>query len=376
MSWTTSEIDSLILLPDNGCWVNVISAVKIDEERIVTACQQNDYRNRTVILKINELEGNVNKYASLQASPSYNMFSNVEVIHNKIYVTNIRYTSIELEHFCLCIFAITICNRRNEWSCIHKRNFRNGGPALQDNKIVVADNYLYIFENNNNNNFGRYNIIQNVWETLPPIPIPTQEPIRSYTVFRDAVRCGNYIFLLGIMSRVDYQILIEVFDIIIQQWKIMNKPPPMPLRRRNHATVAVNDRYIVVIGGYNEEDIIASDSQILDTFTNIWYISECNMSTERHSCGVTVSNGHDPQLTVIGGWNRNKEDLCSVETISLYRLQPKLLPHWQKELHQYYCTQVKKRVMLMLQAVRRGDFPIPKDILMDHIFPYACSPLD
>jgi len=143
-----------------------------------------------------------------------------------------------------------------------------------------------------------------------------------------------------------------------------------------YATVAVNERYIVVIGGINVQNITLSDSQILDTFTNIWYTSECNMSTERYNFGATVLNGIDPQLTVLGGKNEANEDLCSFETIILYQLQPKLLPYWQKELHRYHSTQTKNVVSSILQAVRRGDLPIPKEIFMGHIFPYACSPLE
>jgi len=383
MSWTAGESISSTLLR-NDTSLNGISAVAMAKERVVVACEifESSTSGITTTLKINKINCNTNNYSSLEGTPLSNvckLFSNIVYLQDKIYV--VGYFTGEGGIFCLRIFVTSICDRRNEWSCIHKRNSRFGGPVLPPpgKNMVGIDDYLYLFDLQINN-MGRYNIIRDKWEVLPPIPIPTQIPILITRFFNTAVRCGNSIYLIGEKRHRFSSILstsIDVFDIITQKWKTVDKPTPVPRPRKLYAAVSVNERYIVVIGCKNPQSktLPVSDSQILDSFSNIWYTSECNMFAKRFGCTVIAHDGQDPQLTVIGGQNEKFEQLCSVEKISIYRLQPKLLPIWQPELHQYYCVQTKKLVIFMLQAVRRGKFHIPKDVLIDHIFPYACSPL-
>ena len=114
--------------------------------------------------------------------------------------------------------------------------------------------------------------------------------------------------------------------------------------------------------------------EIFDALTNLWHICEVNTSTERLFCGATVTNKHDPHLILFGGKSRKGENLRSTDSVSFYRLQPDLLPSWRPDLHQYYSDQSKITVMIMLQVTQRGHLPIPNEILIDHIFPYVCSP--
>ena len=381
MSWITSRP---MLVPNDGYEVDSISAVVIDKNQIVVGYQHQLNDNCDMDLNMSELHSNTNKYAplSLKGRPIKYM-TNVVPHNDKLYVAVSCWgeETVNLEpdgdSFYLQIFVTTTINRRNEWSCIRKSKLMLG-DELDNYSMVAADDYLYIFGEHDNMN-RRYNIIKNEWETLQPMPI------QKRWIYSDAVRCGKYIFLF--FSHIEnWQSMIwttvEVFDITNQQWVTVDKPSSIPCRIF-HATVAVNERYIVVIGGINLQSVTLLDSQILDTFTNIWYTSECNMSTKRSNFGATVLNGIDPRLTVIGdhltmigGENEVAKDLCSVETISLYQLQPKLLPYWQKELHKYFCTKTKNRVTSILQVLRRGDLPIPKEIFMEHIFAYACSPID
>ena len=369
-------------MPDDGCDVHRFSAVVIDKESIVVAYHQLDCENNNydANLKMYELDGNINKYAPLVRGSKgedvlyiHRSMSNLVSHNNKIYTDfycsgseNVD-LNLEYDSICLGIFVTTTSSLSNEWSCVCKCNVNLGEYQVENYNMVAADDYLYFFGAHLRIN-RRYNIIQDEWKTLRPVPIPTKG------FFCDAVRCGKYIFLFVAGNKKIESCLsttVKVFDTTNQQWATVDDQPSIPWRQL-YATVAVNERYIVVIGGINVQRITLSDSQILDTFTNIWYTSECNMSTERYNFGATVLNGIYPQLTVLGGENEANEDLCSFETISLYQLQPKLLPYWQKELS----TQTKNVVSSILQAVRRGDLPIPKEIFMGHIFPYACSPLE
>jgi len=348
-------------LPQDFLAGDGISAITVDRRIILAG------RNQSGSLNVYVLSNDkFKKYASFPDIPhaSRIRFSNVACLHKKLYVS-VSFTGGD-GFFYSCIFVTITNDGSNEWKSLNKRGIALGRHNIntQDfvDKIVVVDNYLYTF----GSSAMRYNILEDKWHALPPMPV--------HRFLHNVVMCSNGVYLVGGKENETSKHIssFDFFDFRTQKWKIVGALPPIPQLRICSAAVVVNGRYIVVIGGMNEKLDEMANCQIFDTFTNFWHISEKNMVIARVCCGAIAVNGYDPQLTVFGGHQNHR----NVEKISFYSLQPDLLPSWRPELHNYYCAQTKSTVMIMLQATQRGDLPIPKEILICHIFSFAYCPRD
>ena len=350
----------ILLLPHELVSGYNISSVTIGT-RIVLARRVSSANLKVFVLSNSTFK----EYSSFPEIPfaSRTFFSNIVSLRNEAYVS-VWFTGYDGFKY-LWIFVTIVDDQRNQWKCISKRRTIFCATPESISRMVAANDCIYVFSSD----LGRYNTIQDKWDEIPPLPT-----LRSYY---QSVVCDNLVYIIGGVGNTSprgWLTSIDVFDIATHKWITTDKPPPMPQKRISHTAVTVNERYIAVIGGLNEEHDIAVKSQIFDTLTNLWHICEVNTSTERLFCGATVTNKHDPQLILFGGKSRKGENLRSTDSVSFYRLQPDLLPSWRPDLHQYYSDQSKITVMIMLQVTQRGHLPIPNEILIDHIFPYVCSP--
>ena len=137
-----------------------------------------------------------------------------------------------------------------------------GTPRELCAAALIGD-YIYVFGGSDNidplSSADRYFIIDNIWEPLP-----------SMLDSRDGhcgVALGSDIYILG----GDNARYLEVLNTLLQGWKRENLAT-MPISRSYTATVALKDRYLVVLSG-EEESLrgdVAAHCFIYDCCLNCW----------------------------------------------------------------------------------------------------------
>ena len=106
----------------------------------------------------------------------------------------------------------------------------------------------------------------------------------------------NVIYILG-----DFRTcVLEVFDTALLEWKIGASLCDMPGARVFAAAVVLKNRYLVVIGGIDEEDKATAGCLIYNCSTNCWSSTPAsmNMITAPHRHTAAVLDG---KIGVAGG---------------------------------------------------------------------------
>ena len=87
----------------------------------------------------------------------------------------------------------------------------------------------------------------------------------------------------------------------------------MPGERSAAAAIVLKDRYLVMIGGYDDEDEVTAGCLIYECSINQWSstLASMNMITARDSYTAAVLDG---KVVVAGGWN-GSQCLSSMECI-------------------------------------------------------------
>ena len=180
------------------------------------------------------------------------------------------------------------------------------GTARYACVCVLLDNYVYIFGGLNSNgavvSVERYSIVGNSWEDLPDMGAARWD---HYAVA--AMR--NIIYILG---RYGTRVL-EVFDTALLEWRREASLCDMPEVRDHAAAVVLKNRYLVVIGGYDDEEEATAGSLIYDCSINRWSSTPAsmNMITARVDHTASVLDG---KIVVTGGGS-GRQSLSSVECI-------------------------------------------------------------
>merc|ERR1712071_432809 len=172
---------------------------------------------------------------------------------------------------------------------------------------VLLDAYLYVFGGYNSNvamaSVERYSIVGNTWEDLPDMA---------------AVRwghcavagLGNQIYILGgYLTRV-----LEVFDTALLEWRTEAQLCDMPGSRKFAAAVVLKNRYLVMIGGLDDEGGKTAGCLIHDCSINQWCSTPASMDM------ITARNNHtaavlDGKVGVASGCSSSGQVLSSMECI-------------------------------------------------------------
>merc|ERR1712127_97361 len=112
-----------------------------------------------------------------------------------------------------------------------------------------------------------------------------------------AERCGhcavaalrNTIYILGD----DYTRILEVFDTALLEWRTDASLCDMPELRNGAAAVVLKNRYLVVIGGLDEEGEVTAGCLIYDCSINHWSstLASMDMITARHDHTAAALDG-------------------------------------------------------------------------------------
>ena len=173
---------------------------------------------------------------------------------------------------------------------------------------VLFGAYLYIFGGYNDDgalaSVERYSIVGNDWKDLPNMAAN-----RYGHCAVAALR--NRIYILGD----DYTRVLEVFDTALLEWKTEASLCDMPGSRSGGAVVVLKNRYLVLIGGENDEEgKITAGCLIYDCSINQWSSppASMNMITARDSHTAALLDG---MIVVAGGGDNNGYNLSSMECI-------------------------------------------------------------
>ena len=172
---------------------------------------------------------------------------------------------------------------------------------------VLLDDYAYIFGGSVGGDIlalvERYSIVGNTWEDLPDMA---------------EARCGhcavaalrNEIYILGGGTRV-----LEVFDTTLLEWKTEASLCGMPGSNDDAAAVVLKNRYLVLIGGYDDEDGTTAGCLIYDCSINRWSSTPAsvNMISARHDHTAALLDGK----IVVAGGECDGSALSSMECIDV-----------------------------------------------------------
>ena len=170
---------------------------------------------------------------------------------------------------------------------------------------VLLGDHLYIFGGINRSgtlaSAERYSIVGNTWEDLPDMAAA-----RRYHCAVAAMR--NKIYIMG-----GGPLVIEVFDTTLLEWRTDACLCYMPRLRRYEAAVVLKNRYLVVIGGLDEECEATARCLIYDCAINQWSSTPAsmNMITARYLHTASVLNGK----IVVAGGDSYEGRLSSMECI-------------------------------------------------------------
>mmetsp|Transcript_18207 Transcript_18207/g.27053 ORF Transcript_18207/g.27053 Transcript_18207/m.27053 type:complete len:328 (-) Transcript_18207:100-1083(-) len=171
---------------------------------------------------------------------------------------------------------------------------------------VLKGNYIYAFGGLFNLiSAERYSIAENSWKALPNMPRDRYG--------HSAVLFGNDIFIAGGRYK---DASLDVFDTVSLSWKNEEeKPNGMPKSVSHAAAVALKGRYLVVIGGRDEEYHATAGCLIYDSILNSWFEmpASMNMITARIYHTAAVLDGK----IVVSGGSDGARSSASIEFIDV-----------------------------------------------------------
>ena len=169
---------------------------------------------------------------------------------------------------------------------------------------VLLDDFVYIFGGVDLCSVERYSIAGNTWEDLPDMA----EAEERYGHFAVAAM-RNRIYILG----GDYSRVVEVFDSAVLEWRTEARLCDMPELRYFAAAVVLKNRYLVMIGGLDDEGGVSAGCLIYDYSINNWSSTPAsmNMITAR---GCHTASVLDGKIIVAGG-SSAEQFLSSIECI-------------------------------------------------------------
>ena len=166
------------------------------------------------------------------------------------------------------------------------------GTARYVCAAVLLGCHVYVFGGGNEyddlDSVERYSIVGNTWEDLPDMA-----EARCYHCAVAALR--NIYILSGNRT-------LEVFDTALLEWRSGASLCDMPESRYCAAAVVLKNRYLVMIGGNDEEDDNTAGCLIYDCSINNWSSTPASMDM------ITSRDGHtaavlDGKIVVAGGHN-------------------------------------------------------------------------
>jgi len=197
-----------------------------------------------------------------------------------------------------------LCLKTFQWSTM--------APMGTDRVYCAAalkENYIYVF-GGDNHDYGllpsveRYSIDNNSWEDLQDRP-------KGTSVGHCAISTtGSEIYIVD-----DDTCSVDVFDTGPSlSWKSPTYLRDMPEVRRFAAAVVVKKKYLVVIGGINEDGAVTASSLIYDIWCNRWSLTPASMDMIEARYDHTAAL-LDRKIVVTGGRGRYRNTLTSVECI-------------------------------------------------------------
>ena len=172
---------------------------------------------------------------------------------------------------------------------------------------VLLDDHIYIFGGNDDNcgdlaSVERYSIVVNTWEDLPDMAVGRGRGHCAVAAMR------NEIYILGGETRV-----LEVFDTALLDWKTETSLCDMPESWYGTAAVVLKNRYLVVIGGTDEDYRNHSGCLIYNCSINHWSSSPASMNMITSRCRHTAAI-LDGKI-VVAGSNGDRQCLSPMEYI-------------------------------------------------------------
>ena len=151
-----------------------------------------------------------------------------------------------------------------------------------------------------------YNYSSNTWAEHSLLLAPREEA--SCTVVADKM------FILGGIVDGEMSAAVEIWDDAQQQW---SAGPEMPELRARFCAVPVDSRFLAVIGGEMDGELLNS-MKTLDLETNEWRMQSQTLKVARkdHACVATRLDDEEGIL-VAGGVDADDNALASVEFFSI-----------------------------------------------------------
>ena len=151
-----------------------------------------------------------------------------------------------------------------------------------------------------------YNFTSNTWAEHSLLLAPREEA--ACTVV------DNKMFVLGGVVDSEMTASVEVWDDAQQQW---SEGPEMPETRARFCAVPVDSRFLAVIGGEMDGELLNS-MKTLDLETNEWRMQSQTLTVARkdHACVATRLDDEEGIL-VTGGVDADDNALTSVEFFSI-----------------------------------------------------------
>lgn len=177
---------------------------------------------------------------------------------------------------------------------------------------VRKGSYIYVFGGLNGGRLAsaeRYSIVDDAWEIL----LDMAEARVGHCAVTAVT--GNYIYIVG-----GYRVArsLVVFDTVSLRWIYMNAPEVnlrnMPCVLDFAAAVMIYDRYLVVIGGEDEEGHVVSSCLIYNCVVNSWTSAPVSMNINA-ARSYHISSVLDGKIVVAGGIGTDEHRLSSVEFI-------------------------------------------------------------
>ena len=180
-----------------------------------------------------------------------------------------------------------------------------------DFAVALQGDYTYVFGGVGNTGYmlasaERYSIADDTWEALPEMAEKRAEHCAVPALL------GNAIYIVGGYGNCS----LELFDTALNGWKCDRHLNGIPECRNYGAAVMLEDRYLVLIGGFNETKTAVASCCIYDCIFNQWAISapkSIDMSTVRARHTAAVLDG---KIIVAGGECQIKR-LSSMEFIQI-----------------------------------------------------------
>jgi len=183
------------------------------------------------------------------------------------------------------------------------------GTAREDFAAALKEKYIYVFGGCNGDDgwlssTERYSIDNNTWEDLPYMPEVLREGHCAIST------PGSEIYIVG-----GGTCAMDVFDTGPSlSWKNPTYLRNMPKVRKFAAAVLVKKKYLVVIGGRDEDYAVSASCLIYDIWCNRWSSTPASMdmieARKMHTAAVL-----DGKIVVAGGDGRDGNVRASVESI-------------------------------------------------------------